>query len=176
MNVAHQARKDLKVLASSLRGLIALDEELERAGSLEKLITETAGRLEQLKAEVALEGEKVSATDKACVDRMNDAKYRADRFEREAEELRRKAAQNLELSRAELDHARKEHAALVDVARKEADAITRQAEEQASAVAAQSKAAEAARDAAVAELREAVDQRDAARAEIARLKALFGRA
>jgi hypothetical protein len=48
VSTIHQARKDIRYLASLVRGLLALDEELEKAGGLDAFLREKGNTLEAL--------------------------------------------------------------------------------------------------------------------------------
>jgi hypothetical protein len=50
-NAAYQARKDIKTIATFVRGLMSLDEELDAIGSIEKMTKEAD--LRRLEAEKA---------------------------------------------------------------------------------------------------------------------------
>lgn len=114
MSTFSQARKDIRFLASSLRGLVALDAQLGEAGDLEKVI---AG----LKAEQStLEGQRVSMlaaideANKTASDIVQKAQDQAASIEAGAAHVKANAEQRALTVTALIADAQRQAAALVE--------------------------------------------------------------
>ncbi len=80
-----QARKDLRYLAQTLRGLLALDDELAKADDLEKLTRDRQAELSQAEGALAnARGELATATEQAAAV-LADTKAKAEALVSEAE-------------------------------------------------------------------------------------------
>jgi chromosome segregation ATPase len=79
--VAHNATNDLKRIANFARGLIALDAEVSRIGSLEGAIREAQARLDQVRAQEAADKQAISTA--------------IEEFSRQLEDLKRQVAEEV---------------------------------------------------------------------------------
>lgn len=128
VNTFNDARKNIKFLASTMRGLIALDETLGEAGSLEKSVGGLKSDLSKL------EGQRVSAlaaideANRTASDIMQKAQDQAAGFEAEAQRVKAAA----DIRAAEVDSiiatAQSEAAALVDAGHRAAKLAAADAE------------------------------------------------
>jgi DNA repair exonuclease SbcCD ATPase subunit len=73
--VAHNATNDLKRIAAFARGLIALDAEVSRIGSLEGAIREAQARLEQVRAQEAADKQASSTAIEEFSRQLEDLKH-----------------------------------------------------------------------------------------------------
>lgn len=112
MSKYHQARKDIRLLASFVKGLAELDVELEALGGMEKVVTECEGRVKKAQAEEA------DARSKAETAMGDLAKVRG-----ELETLQSKAKDVLSQTTTEAHLMREEAKKLLDQAQVDADAI-----------------------------------------------------
>ena len=136
MNTALEARKNIKYLASVLRGLVAFDEELEAIGSFEKLATQKQAVVADLARQ---EGDARKRLDGLAVEHAAALKN----AESQVEALTARAATVLAETEARrqdgidaLARARDEITAMKRVAATEAEGVIEAARAQAKAIAA----------------------------------------
>src|SRR3990167_1614038 len=77
MNAAAESRKNIKYITTVLRGLVALDEELEEAGSIEKLTGQKQAALDDLIKQEEVLNQRIAGLATEFEGRMSDATRRA---------------------------------------------------------------------------------------------------
>ncbi len=173
MNPVTQARKDIKYLASLVRGLVALDEKLEEVGSVEKLVASLAAEVDaarhellEVQKQVTFEQRNVESAKKQAAGIIavakDDAAGALEAADKEAEGIRAQAIA-----------ARKEAADTLAAAQKEAVQIKADA---LSATTAHNKAAQEAkvtRDMLAYQIAESQKKLEQLTAAIAALKSKF---
>src|SRR3990167_9204542 len=110
MNTASNARKNLKYLASLVRGLMALDEELEEAGSLEQMVLQKQGVIDGLdKKEAALRerlttlASEIATRTKTITEMENAAAAKISAIDAETEATRKEGAEAADHLAKEID-------------------------------------------------------------------------
>lgn len=172
-NAAYQARKDIKVIANFVRGLMSLDEELDAIGSIEKMAKEAdLRRMEAEKAAQEAAG-KVEAVKAQVEDAKRVLAQTKDEFEANRavwESAREGARREIKAIR---DAAADDAKAIVAKAAAEADAMVRSAQSDKAKVDADRAAAATELARALDAVQEAVNRKAAIEAEISRLRARF---
>lgn len=140
MNAASDARKNIKYITSLVRGLLALDEELEAVGSLEKLATQKQIAVGELERQEAAAHQRLIDLATEYDARRKDAETRVQAMTANAEAVLAEAeAKRQEGLDASLRVA-EEIAALKQTAAIDAEAILATARAEAAAIAADTEA------------------------------------
>jgi chromosome segregation ATPase len=172
-NSAYQARKDIKTIATFVRGLMSLDEELDAIGSIEKMTKEAdLRRLEAEKAAQEAAG-KVEAVKAQAEDANRALAATKAEFEmaRAAWESGRDVARRE--AKAVRDAAADDAKAIIAKAAAEADSLMRSAQSAVAKVDAERSSASAELARALEAIQEATDRKAGIEAEIGRLRARF---
>jgi DNA repair exonuclease SbcCD ATPase subunit len=172
-NAAYQARKDIKVIANFVRGLMSLDEELDAIGSIEKMTKEAD--LRRMEAEKA--AQEAAGRVEAVKAQIEDANRALAASKTEFEMARVAWESGRDVARREAkairDGATDEAKAIIAKAAAEADSLMRSAQSAAGKVDAERAAASSELARALDAIQEAVDRKKGIEAEIGRLRARF---
>lgn len=173
MSAISKGRKDIKFIISQARGLMELDEELERVGGLEKLEREIAGRVDALKNEADGLAAKIAACENVCAAKRKEAADIVWAAQANAEKIAEQARTDDDAAEQERAKLKAEALAEIEQAKRDAgDELTvlRRAWQKLDG---EIVAARASLDEINAEAVAAEARRDAANAEVERLQKLF---
>jgi DNA repair exonuclease SbcCD ATPase subunit len=172
-NAAYQARKDIKVIANFVRGLMSLDEELDAIGSIEKMAKEAD--LRRMEAEKA--AQEAAGKVEAVKAQIEDAKRALAQTQAEFEAARAAWDSGRDVARREVkairDAAADDAKAIIAKAAQEADAMVRSAQSDKAKVDADRAAAATELARALDAVQEAINRKAGIEAEISRLRARF---
>lgn len=171
--VTTQAWKDIRYIASMVKGIVALNDELERAGSLDALVTEKEAKLDALKSQEAEIAAKLAAADAACTAKLKAADDQATAIVDSAEGIRKDQLKAWDKSQHTADTLIANANAAADKATRAADALVAASRKRSSEIDANTAEVEDLLKAATAALFDAEHRKAAVEAEIDRLKNLF---
>lgn len=123
MNTASEARKNIKYLSSVLRGLVALDAELEEVGSIERMVTQKQSALDVLTREEAAARERIDGLSDEYKAKVADAETRAAAITVQAEGLLVEAKDQHNATVAESEKARGDIADMLAAATQSAEDV-----------------------------------------------------
>lgn len=93
MNAAAQARSNIKAIAQLVKGLIALDEALDEAGSIEKMAAASQATVDELNRQKIAAASELAASQEALAAAQTQAKQIIAESSASADEQRRTAAE-----------------------------------------------------------------------------------
>lgn len=174
MNIPAQARKDIKYISSLMRGLMALDEALDEAGSAEKLTETIQAQITDLTAKKdaatkALQEAQSAAESKQaeCDELIEQAKADAADAQKQASSLKDEAA-------AVMEQAKSDAAGLLAAAQKDADDLKAGRSDEMNRLAAAITLAKGVLDGVNADIASAKQTKTDIETEISNLKQKFG--
>lgn len=126
MNPIREAEKNIELLVSMTQGLAALQPEIKRLGSIQKVIDEREARLKAIDDELAQVDRKRAALDAECTAKRNVAEHDAEQIRKGSEAIRVEAMNVLKAAQAKGEDARAEASDILAKAREEASRIVDQ--------------------------------------------------
>lgn len=180
MGNAIEAQRNIKYLASLVKGLVAFSDEIEKAGSLEKMASDRQAKADDLQRKVERLEAVIADTEAAAKAAAATAAKKAAEVLADAERTRAAAAQLRDEARQVREDAEVARKAAIEQSAADSNVIRLNAQEAARVLLAKANEQRdqivAERDTAKAEAIQAQKLRDEARAEVARLKSVFGSA
>ena len=172
MTTTSEARKNIKYLSSVLRGLVALDDELEEVGSIEKLAIQKQAVVDGLDRQEVAARQRLNELAKEYDARRRSAEAEVQTMTANAAAVLADAQAQRQEAATALDRVREDIVAKMQTAATDADAVLAEARTKAAAIAADTEAHLRANHAQVSKELEAVrDEVKAAQAMLATVKA-----
>jgi chromosome segregation ATPase len=174
MNKYREAEKNVRFLSQMLKGLAALDEPLEKLGSIDKMIEDAEGRLAAVNAEVADADAKIKSVDDELALRLSRSEEDARQARNAAAHLRVEAGKVLDNAQKQYEHAVKQGQIVLAKADDDAKAIVAAARAEADRIAGLAEAAQAELNSIKSEIAVAEDRRSKLDDELARVRKFLG--